>query len=53
MTKVMICYQNRSFEDIKVGEKVTVTYHEKDGKLFAVAIDIPTPFVAQVACYAR
>jgi len=47
-TPVTICYQNKSTEDIKVGETVSVTYHERDGKLFADAIDI-APVI--LACY--
>ena len=49
MTNVTSCTQNKTFEDIGVGEKVTVTYHEKDGKLFADAVDVGVPLI--IACY--
>jgi hypothetical protein len=49
MTNVTSCTQNKTFEDIGVGEKVTVTYHEKDGKLFADAVDVGIPLI--IACY--
>lgn len=48
MTNVTSCLQNKSFHDITIGEKVTVTYHERDGKLVANAVDI-APVV--LACY--
>jgi hypothetical protein len=49
MTSVTSCAQNKSFEDIGVGENVAVTYHEKDGKLFADAVDVGIPLI--IACY--
>ncbi len=48
MTNVIRCYQNKALEDIEVGERVTVTYHEEGGSLFADAIDIAPLFLA---CY--
>jgi len=47
-TNVIWCSQNKTFEDIRAGDKVTVTYHERGGRLVADAIDIP-PVV--LACY--
>ena len=47
-TKVMMCNQDRTFDDIKIGDRVEVKYHEEEGKLFADRIDIPTPLIA---CY--
>ena len=39
MTSITSCAQNDTLRDIGVGEDVTVMYHEKDGKLFADAIE--------------
>lgn len=50
MTNVKMCTMNKSFRDIGVGEKVTLTYHEKDRKLIADAIDIDVPTLS-FACY--
>jgi hypothetical protein len=33
ITKVTMCGQLRTVQDIKVGEKVTVAYHESSGEL--------------------
>jgi len=49
-TNVTSCTQNRIFNDINTGAKVTVTYHELDGKLVADVIDI-APVVLAYACY--
>jgi hypothetical protein len=49
MTNVVSCTENKSLNDIGVGEKVTVTYYEKEGVLFADTIEIGIPIV--VACY--
>jgi len=49
-TNVTSCTQNRIFNDINVGAKVAVTYHELDGKLVADVIDI-APVVLAYACY--
>ena len=49
MTSVMSCGQNKPLEYIGAGEKVTINYHEKEGTLFADAIDVSIPLV--VACY--
>ena len=46
LTKVTMCGQLRTVQDIKAGEKVTITYHETNGKLYADAIELPTPLVA-------
>ncbi len=39
MTSITSCAQNKTLRDIGVGQDVTVTYHEKDGKLFADAVE--------------
>ena len=49
-TNVTSCTQNRVFNDINVGAKVAVTYHETEGKLVADVIDI-APVVLAYACY--
>jgi len=49
-TNVTSCTQNRIFNDINTGAKVTVTYHELDGKFVADVIDI-APVVLAYACY--
>ncbi len=47
-TNVVWCNMNRSFNDIKIGDRVSVSYHERGGRLYANTVDIQT-FV--VACY--
>lgn len=47
-TNVTRCDQNRTAQDIGVGERVSVTYHEKGGYFFADAVDIAPVFLA---CY--
>jgi hypothetical protein len=47
-TNVTSCEQNRTAQDIGVGERVSVTYHEKGGYLIADAVDIAPVFLA---CY--
>ncbi len=47
-TSVTSCAMNKTIQDIMIGEKVTVAYHEADGRLYADAIDIPTVILA---CY--
>lgn len=49
-TNVTSCTQNMIFSDLKVGEKVNITYHEAEGKLVADVIDI-APVVLAYACY--
>jgi len=39
MTSVVSCAQNNSLRDIGLGQDVTVTYREKEGKLFADVIE--------------
>ena len=39
MTWVTSCGQNKTLKDIGAGQDVTVTYHEKDGKLYADFIE--------------
>lgn len=39
MTSITSCAQNGTLRDIGVGQDVTVTYHEKDGKFFADVIE--------------
>ncbi|MGD0884071.1 MAG: hypothetical protein ABSA46_04200 [Thermodesulfovibrionales bacterium] len=46
MTKVTMCNQEKPIEDIKVGQDVTVSYHELNNQLYADAIAIPSPLVA-------
>jgi ribosome biogenesis SPOUT family RNA methylase Rps3 len=46
MTKVTMCNQEKPVEDVKVGQEVTVSYHELDGQLYADAIAMPAPLMA-------
>lgn len=39
MTSIVSCAQNETLRDIGVGQDVTVTYHEKEGKLFADVVE--------------
>lgn len=39
MTSITSCAQNKTLRDIGVGQDVSVTYHEKEEKLFADAIE--------------
>jgi hypothetical protein len=39
MTSIVSCAQNNTLTDIGVGQDVTVTYHEKEGKLFADVVE--------------
>jgi hypothetical protein len=48
MTSVIMCDQNSSIEGIRVGGRVTVTYHEEGGSLIADAINIAPLYLA---CY--
>lgn len=48
MTSITSCAQNNTIGDIGVGQDVRVTYHEKDGKLFADAVEKQLPLT--VAC---
>jgi cold shock CspA family protein len=43
-----LCNRNKGFENLAAGQKVTVRYHEREGRLFADAIDI-APIL--LACY--
>lgn len=43
MTQVTMCSQDMPVEDIKVGQEVTVSYHERDGQLYADSIAMPAP----------
>ncbi len=47
-TSVTSCAMNRAVEDLMAGERVTIRYHETDGRLHAEAVDIP-PVI--LACY--
>ena len=49
-TSVTSCTQNRIFNDLKMGDKVNITYHVAEGTLFADVIDI-APVVLAYACY--
>jgi hypothetical protein len=42
------CARNRGFENLAAGQKVTVKYHEREGRLVADAVDI-APIL--LACY--
>ena len=46
ITKVTMCGQLKTVEDLKPGEIVTVAYHENNGKLYADAIDLSAPIIA-------
>ncbi len=46
ITKVTMCDQVKPIEDIKIGQEITVSYHERGGKLYADSIAIPTPLLA-------
>ncbi len=46
MTNVRMCEQDKTVQDIRVGDVVTVAYSMKGGKLYADTINIPTPLVA-------
>ncbi len=46
MTNVRMCEQDRTVQDIKVGDVVTVKYSMEGSKLYADTINIPTPLVA-------
>lgn len=48
MTNVIRCNENKNFEDIRVGETATVTYHEEGGRFIADTVEIPTVILA---CY--
>jgi len=43
---VMLCGQNKTFEDVNVGDRVKVVYHENEGKLIADTIIMTAPIVA-------
>jgi ABC-type Mn2+/Zn2+ transport system permease subunit len=45
-TSVMMCNEPKTLDSIKAGERVTVNYHEEDGKLYASKIALDTPLVA-------
>ncbi len=42
-TRVVLCDQNSTVENLGIGQRVTVTYHEQDGKTIADRIDISAP----------
>ena len=46
MTNVRMCDQDKTVQEIKVGDVVTVEYSMEGSKLHADAINIPTPLVA-------
>ncbi len=46
ITKVTMCDQVKPIEDIKIGQEITVSYHEQGGRLYADSIAVPTPLVA-------
>jgi hypothetical protein len=43
MTSIKMCNNSASLSDILIGEKLDVTYHEKDGTFFADDIHIAKP----------
>ena len=43
---VLLCSQNKTFEDVNVGDRVKVVYHENEGKLIADTIIMTAPIVA-------
>lgn len=47
-TGLVFCDMNKTFNDLAAGQRVTVNYHESDGKLIADSIDI-APVI--LACY--
>ena len=47
-TSFTSCARNRGFENLAAGQKVTVKYHEREGRLVADAVDI-APIL--LACY--
>ncbi len=46
MTNVRMCEQDKTVEDIKVGDVVMVEYSMEGNKFYADTINIPTPLVA-------
>lgn len=46
ITKVTMCDREKPVEDIKVGQEITVSYHERDGQLHADSIAMPAPLMA-------
>src|SRR5512135_1096840 len=46
MVNVLMCSQNKTFEDINVGDRVKVIYHETEGNLIADTIVMTTPLIA-------
>ena len=46
MTKVTMCNQEKSVGDITGGQEITVSYHERGGKLYADSIDMRAPIMA-------
>ena len=46
ITRVTMCNQERPLKDIKAGQEITVSYHERDKRLYADSIAMPAPLVA-------
>ncbi len=46
MTDVRMCNQDRTMQDIKVGEVVTIAYSIERDIFYADTVDLPTPLVA-------
>ncbi len=46
MTNVRMCDQDKTVQDIKVGDMVTVDYSMEGSKLYADTVNIPTPLIA-------
>jgi hypothetical protein len=46
LASVLMCDQNRTFEDVKVGDKVKVDYHDDNGNLVADIIILTAPIIA-------
>ena len=43
---VVLCGQNKTFEDVYVGDRVKVVYHENEGSLVADNIIMTAPIIA-------
>jgi hypothetical protein len=45
-TNITTCNEPKTLDSIKVGDEVTVNYHEENGKLYASNIALQIPLVA-------
>jgi hypothetical protein len=46
VSNVVLCGQNKTFEDVNVGDMVKVMYHENEGNLIADTIIMTAPIIA-------